>query len=156
MESPMSEAVPAAGQENRPDPVPLIDLVVQHQEIEGDISAAVSRVFTEQRFILGDEVAELEFELAGYCDAREAIGCASGTDALLLAMMALDIGPGDEVITSPYTFFATGSSIYRLGASPVFCDIDPVSYNLDPRGVEAAVTSRTRAILPVHIFGQCV
>jgi dTDP-4-amino-4,6-dideoxygalactose transaminase len=118
--------------------------------------AAVGRVFAEQRFILGDEVAELEFELAGYCDAREAIGCASGTDALLLALMALDIGPGDEVITSPYSFFATASSIYRLGATPIFCDIDPVSFNLDPDSVNDALTARTRAIMPVHIFGQCV
>src|SRR5580765_6644356 len=155
MESPMSEVVSANGQDVRHEPVPLIDLVAQHQEIESAVAAAVSRVFSEQRFILGDEVAELECDLAEYCDSREAIGCASGTDALLLALMALDIGPGDEVITSPYTFFATGSSIYRLGASPVFCDIDPVSFNLDPRAVEAAVTSRTRAILPVHIFGQC-
>jgi dTDP-4-amino-4,6-dideoxygalactose transaminase len=155
MESPMSETVSANGQEVPHEPVPLIDLVAQHREIESEVAAAVSRVFSEQRFILGDEVAELECDLAEYCDSREAIGCASGTDALLLALMALDIGPGDEVITSPYTFFATGSSIYRLGASPVFCDIDPVSFNLDPQAVEAAVTSRTRAILPVHIFGQC-
>jgi dTDP-4-amino-4,6-dideoxygalactose transaminase len=155
MESPMSDSASANAQEVPCDPVPLIDLVAQHQEIESEVAAAVSRVFSEQRFILGDEVAELECDLAEYCDSREAIGCASGTDALLLALMALDIGPGDEVITSPYTFFATGSAIYRLGASPVFCDIDPVSFNLDPQLVDAAVTSRTRAILPVHIFGQC-
>ena len=115
----MSEALSPNGLDNQPVPVPLIDLVAQYQEIESQVAAAVSRVFSEQRFILGDEVAELEFELAGYCDARQAIGCASGTDALLLALMALDIGPGDEVITSPYTFFATASSIYRLGAKPV-------------------------------------
>lgn len=151
----MSEAISADGQEHSLDPVPLIDLVAQHQEIESEVAAAVSRVFAEQRFILGDEVAELEFEIAEYCDAREAIGCASGTDALLLAMMALDIGPGDEVITSPYSFFATGSSIYRLGATPVFCDIDPVSFNLDPQAAAAAISPRTRAILPVHLFGQC-
>jgi dTDP-4-amino-4,6-dideoxygalactose transaminase len=155
MESPMSETVSANGQEVPLEPVPLIDLVAQHRQIESEVADAVNRVFSEQRFILGDEVAELECDLAEYCDSREAIGCASGTDALLLALMALDIGPGDEVITSPYTFFATGSSIYRLGASPVFCDIDPVSFNLDPQAVEAVVTSRTRAILPVHIFGQC-
>jgi len=135
--------------------VPLIDLVAQHQQIAAEVAEAVNRVFSEQRFILGDEVAELECDLAESCDSREAIGCASGTDALLLALMALDIGPGDEVITSPYTFFATGGAIYRLGASPVFCDIDPVSFNLDPKAVDAAVTSRTRAILPVHLFGQC-
>ena len=151
----MSESVTAGSQEIRPDPVPLIDLVAQHQEIESEVIAAVSRVFAEQRFILGDEVAELECDLAEYCDSREAIGCASGTDALLLALMALNIGPGDEVITSPYSFFATASSIYRLGATPIFCDIDPVSFNLDPQAVAAAVTSRTRAIMPVHLFGQC-
>jgi dTDP-4-amino-4,6-dideoxygalactose transaminase len=155
MESPMSVAIPPNGLDNQPVPVPLIDLVAQYQEIESQVAAAVRRVFSEQRFILGDEVAELEFELAGYCDARQAIGCASGTDALVLALMALDIGPGDEVITSPYTFFATASSIYRLGAKPVFCDIDPVSFNIDPHAVEDAMTSRTKAIMPVHLFGQC-
>lgn len=137
------------------EPIPLIDLTAQYREIKEEVDAAVARVFTEQRFILGDEVADFECEIAEYCDSREAIGCASGTDALSLALMALDIGPGDEVITSPFTFFATGSTIHRLGARPVFVDIDPVSFNLDPRAVEAAVTSRTRAILPVHIFGQC-
>lgn len=151
----MSEINSANGQEVRQEPVPLIDLVAQHHQIAAEVAEAVNRVFSEQRFILGDEVAELECDLAESCDSREAIGCASGTDALLLALMALDIGPGDEVITSPYTFFATGSAIYRLGASPVFCDIDPVSFNLDPQAVDAAVTSRTRAILPVHLFGQC-
>jgi dTDP-4-amino-4,6-dideoxygalactose transaminase len=155
MESPMSETVPANGQENRTEPVPLIDLVAQHQEIESQVTAAVSRVFSEQRFILGDEVAELEFELAGYCDARAAIGCASGTDALLLSLMALNIGLGDEVITSPYSFFATASSIYRLGAKPVFCDIDPESFNIDPQAVADAMSPRTKAIMPVHLFGQC-
>lgn len=151
----MSESHSEGLQDARPDPVPLIDLVAQHLGIESEVIAAVSRVFAEQRFILGDEVAELECDLAEYCDSREAIGCASGTDALLLALMALDIGPGDEVITSPYSFFATASSIYRLGATPIFCDIDPVSFNLDPQAVGAAVTERTRAIMPVHIFGQC-
>lgn len=151
----MSESNTAGSQDTRPDPVPLIDLVAQHHEIESEVIAAVSRVFAEQRFILGDEVAELECDLAEYCDSREAIGCASGTDALLLALMALDIGPGDEVITSPYSFFATASSIYRLGATPIFCDIEPVSFNLDPQAVSQAVTPRTRAIMPVHLFGQC-
>lgn len=149
----MSESLSTDSHE--PCPVPLIDLVAQHQEIESEVIAAVSRVFAEQRFILGDEVAELECDLAEYCDSREAIGCASGTDALLLALMALNVGPGDEVITSPYSFFATASSIYRVGATPIFCDIDPVSFNLDPQAVNAAVTGRTRAILPVHLFGQC-
>lgn len=140
---------------DRSDPVPLIDLVAQYRQIEAEISSAVGRVFAEQRFILGDEVAEFECDVAEYCDSREAIGCASGTDALILALMALDIGPGDEVITSPYTFFATGSSIQRLRAKPVFVDIDPVSFNIDPAAVEAAVTANSKVILPIHLFGQC-
>ncbi len=140
---------------DRPDPVPLIDLVAQHRMIEAEIGAAVGRIFAEQRFILGDEVAEFECDVAEYCESREAIGCASGTDALILSLMALDIGPGDEVITSPYTFFATGSAIHRLGAKPVFVDIDPVSFNLDPAAVDAAVTANSKVILPVHLFGQC-
>ena len=136
-------------------PIPLIDLVAQHRTIEQEIMEAVAKVFAEQKFILGEEVSEFECEIAKYCDSREAIGCASGTDALLLSLMALDVGPGDEVITSPYTFFATGSSITRLGAKPVFVDLDPVSFNLAPAAVEAAFTPRTKAIMPVHLFGQC-
>ena len=136
-------------------PVPFIDLVAQFQSIGAEVNAAVGRVFAEQKFILGDEVAALECELAAYCDAREAVGCASGTDALLLALMALDLQPGDEVITSPYSFFATAGAITRAGARPVFADIDPATFNLDPQAVAAAVTPRTRAILPVHLFGQC-
>lgn len=140
---------------DRPAPVPLIDLVEQHATIQQEIHEAVDRVITSQKFVLGDEVAALESEIAAYCDARHAIGCASGTDALILALMALDIGPGDEVITSPFTFFATASSIHRVGAVPVFADIDPVSFNLDPAAVEAAITPRTKAIMPVHLFGRC-
>lgn len=151
----MSEDLTGNGKDVPDEPVPLIDLVAQHREIGAEVTEAVARVFSEQRFILGDEVAELECDLAEYCDSREAIGCASGTDALLLALMALNIGPGDEVITSPYTFFATGSAIIRVGARPVFCDIDSDSFNIDPRAVDAAVTPRTRALLPVHLFGQC-
>jgi dTDP-4-amino-4,6-dideoxygalactose transaminase len=113
------------------------------------------RVITEQKFILGEEVSELETTIANYCDSREAIGCASGTDALILALMALDIGPGDEVITSPFTFFASASSICRVGAKPVFVDIDPFTFNLNPEAVAAAITSHTKAIMPVHLFGQC-
>ncbi len=138
-----------------PTPVPMIDLVEQHETIAAEVREAVEQVFATQRFVLGDEVFEFEREVAAYCDSRDAIGCASGSDALLLSLMTLDIGPGDEVITSPYTFFATASSITRAGATPVFVDIDPVTFNLDPAGVEAALTLRTRAIMPVHLFGQC-
>jgi len=138
-----------------PEPVPFIDLKAQFQKIRPEINAAVGRVFESQAFVLGDEVSELEFEIAEYCDSRDAIGCASGSDALLLSLIGLDIGPGDEVITSPFTFFATAGAICRTGAIPVFVDILPDTYNIDPQAIEAAVTSKTRAIMPVHIFGQC-
>lgn len=136
-------------------PVPLIDLVEQFETQRDEVMEAVERVFAKQGFILGEEVAGLENEIASHCDSRFAVGCASGTDALVLALMALDIGPGDEVITTPFTFFATASSIVRTGAKPVFVDIDPLTYNLDPAAVAAAVTSRTKAIMPVHLYGQC-
>ncbi|WP_437229747.1 DegT/DnrJ/EryC1/StrS family aminotransferase [Planctomicrobium sp. SH661] len=136
-------------------PVPLIDLVDQYHSIRPEIQEAVNRVFERQTFVLGEEVETFEADIARYVDARHAIGCASGTDALLLALMALGIGPGDEVITSPYSFFATASCIVRAGARPVFVDIDPVSYNLKPEAVEAAITHKTRAIIPVHLYGQC-
>lgn len=135
--------------------VPFIDLVPQFDAMAGEIMAAVEKVFTEQKFILGDEVAELEHEVATYCDARHAIGCNSGTDALIIALQALGIGDGDEVITTPFSFFATASSITRAGATPVFVDIDPDTFNLSPQGVEDAITPRTKAILPVHLYGQC-
>lgn len=144
-----------SGAEQGPPPVPLIDLVEQYDSIRREVSEAVQQVFETQHFVLGDEVARFEGEIAAYCDARHAVGCASGTDALILALTALDVGPGDEVITSPYTFFATASSIVRAGAKPVFADIDPVTFNLDPDAVEAAITDRTRAIMPVHLFGRC-
>lgn len=149
----MAEVRSAGGSSNA-EPIPFIDLVAQHKTIEREVMDVVSRVFASQSFILGEEVALLEAETATYCDAQEAIGCASGTDALILALMALGIGPGDEVVTSPFTFFATASSIVRVGATPVFAEIDPVSFNLDPAAVEAAITPRTKAIMPVHIFGQ--
>ena len=136
-------------------PVPLIDLVEQFETQRDEVMGAVERVFAKQGFILGEEVAGLENEIASHCDSRFAVGCASGTDALVLALMALDIGPGDEVITTPFTFFATASSIVRVGAKPVFVDIDPLTYNLDTAAVAAAVTSRTKAIMPVHLYGQC-
>jgi dTDP-4-amino-4,6-dideoxygalactose transaminase len=136
-------------------PVPFIDLVPQFEAMSSDIMSAVEKVFAEQRFILGDEVAQLEQEIASYCDARHAIGCNSGTDALIIALQALGIGEGDEVITTPFSFFATASSICRAGATPVFVDIDPESFNLDPMAVEEAISPRTKAIMPVHLFGQC-
>ena len=135
--------------------VPLLDIKEQNQALRPEIEAALGRVLDTNGFILGGEVAELEKELAAYCGTKYAIGCASGSDALLLAMMAFDIGPGDEVITTPYSFFATVSAITRLGATPVFVDIDPRTYNLDVSQVEAKITKNTKAIQPVHLYGQC-
>src|ERR1700755_1652195 len=122
--------------------VPLLDLQEQNSSLRPEIEAALGRVLDNNGFILGSEVAALESELAEYCGSKHAIGCASGSDAILLALMAFDIGPGDEVITTPYSFFATVSSITRLGATPVFVDIDPTTYNLDPANVESKITSR--------------
>lgn len=136
-------------------PVPFIDLVPQYNAMSTEILSAVERLLAEQKFILGDEVAELENEIATYCDARHAIGCNSGTDALIIALQALGVGKGDEVITTPFSFFATASSIVRAGATPVFVDIDPETFNLDPQCVEDAVTPKTKAIMPVHLYGQC-
>jgi dTDP-4-amino-4,6-dideoxygalactose transaminase len=135
--------------------VPLLDLTRQYQALKSDLDAAVLAVCESQQFILGPAVGEFECEAAEYCRTRFALGVSSGTDALILALMALDIGPGDEVITSAYSFFATAGSIARVGAKPVFVDIDPVSFNLRADLVENAVTSRTKAIMPVHLFGQC-
>lgn len=135
--------------------VPLLDLAEQHQSLRPELEAAIGRVLDTNAFILGGEVAELEREIAAYCETKYAVGCASGSDAILLALMALGVEPGDEVITTPYSFFATVSSITRLGATPVFVDIEANTYNLDPAGIEEKITAKTKAIEPVHLYGQC-
>jgi len=135
--------------------IPILDLSAQHQQIAGEIEAAVARVLNSQKFILGPEVQEFERELAPYCQCAEAVGCASGSDALLLALMACGVGPGDEVITTPFSFFATVGSIVRLGAKAVFVDIDAATFNIDSTRIESTITERTKAIMPVHLFGQC-
>ncbi len=135
--------------------VPLLDLKAQYATIRDDIQKVVDDVFESQYFILGPQVKALEEEIAAYCGAKHAIGVSSGTDALLLALMALDIAPGDEIITTPFTFFATAGVIHRLSAVPVFVDIDAETFNIDPSKIEAAITPKTKAILPVHLYGQC-
>lgn len=135
--------------------VPLLDLKAQYRGIRAEVRAAIDAVCEEQAFILGSRVAELEQAIAGYLGSPHAVGVASGSDALLLSLMAVGVGPGDEVITVPFTFFATAGVISRLQAKPVFVDIRPETFNLDPTRLEASVTPRTKAIIPVHLFGQC-
>lgn len=135
-------------------PVPLLDLKQQYQSIRDEIRVAIERVMESQQLILGPEVEALEREVAAYSQCQFGIGVSSGTDALLVSLMALDVKSGDEIITTPYSFFATAGSIARLGARPVFVDIDPASFNILPEKIEAAITKRTRALMPVHLFGQ--
>jgi dTDP-4-amino-4,6-dideoxygalactose transaminase len=127
----------------------------QFLAIEHDVREAMDEVLASQYFIMGPNVKALEGKIAEYCGAKHAVACASGSDAILLALWALGVGPGDEVITTPFTFFATGGSISRLGATPVFVDIKADTYNIDPSAIEQAITERTKAIMPVHLFGQC-
>jgi dTDP-4-amino-4,6-dideoxygalactose transaminase len=150
--------------------VPLLDLKPQYRPLEGEIQATIQQVCASQAFILGPAVRELERSIAAYCQCQHGIGVSSGTDALLLALMALEIGPGDEVITSPFTFFATAGTVARTGARPVFCDIDPVTFNLSPASLDTYIEKhcerrdgalvnrdtggRVRAVMPVHLYGQ--
>ncbi|HKP67848.1 MAG TPA: DegT/DnrJ/EryC1/StrS family aminotransferase [Pyrinomonadaceae bacterium] len=135
--------------------VPLLDLTEQNSSLRPEIEVALGRVLDTNAYILGGEVKELEKELAEYCGTKHAIGCASGSDALLLALMAVGVEAGDEVITTPYSFFATVSAITRLGAKPVFVDIEPDTYNLAVSQVRGVISERTKAIQPVHLYGQC-
>ncbi len=138
-----------------PPPVPLCDIQAQYRGLKSEIDAAVLRVLASGQAILGPEVAAFEQETAAFCGAQHGVGCGSGTDALVLALHAVGVGPGDEVIVPPFTFFATVSAVCRLGATPVFVDIDPLTFNIDPNQIEAKITPKTRAIIPVHLFGQC-
>ncbi len=134
--------------------VPLLDLVAQYREIKDEVLEAIMQVIERQAFIMGAEVPRLETEIARLSHAKHGIACASGTDALLLPLKALDLRPGDEVITTPFTFFATAGTIHNAGGKPVFADIDPATLNITPGAIEAAITPRTRAIVVVHLFGQ--
>ena len=155
LEVPMGKwALPEESKHFRP--VPLLDLRPQFSAIEPEVLSAIQRVVVSQKFILGEEVEVFEREMAEYCKSNYAVGCASGSDALLLALMALDIGPGDRVLTTPYTFFATAAAISRLGAVPVFVDIEPDHFNLDPEQAAQVIRSgNIKAVIPVHLFGGC-
>ncbi len=136
-------------------PVPLLDLKAQFDGLREPVFEAIREVVESQGFVLGPRVEAFEQDVAAYTGATWAIGCASGTDALILALAALEIGEGDQVLTSPFSFFSTASCAYKVGARPAFADIDAESFNLDPESVEQAITERTRALMPVHLFGQC-
>ncbi|MEI2635662.1 MAG: DegT/DnrJ/EryC1/StrS family aminotransferase [Methylotenera sp.] len=135
--------------------IPFIDLKCQYKVLEDNIKSRINKVLEHGQYIMGPEVAELENKLADYVGVKHCIGASSGTDTLMIAMMALGIGAGDEVITTPFTFIATGEMIALLGAKPVFVDIDPKTYNIDPSKIEAAITPKTKAIMPVSLYGQC-
>ena len=135
--------------------VPLLDLSRQWKELESEVLAEVRQTFLDNDFILGRRVEALEREIASYCGTPHGIACASGTDAILLSLKALGVGRDDEVVTTPFTFFATAGAIWNCGARPVFADIEPSSFNLDPAAAAAAFTPRTKAVMPVHLFGRC-
>src|SRR5580704_12122447 len=137
--------------------VPLLDMQALHQPIRDEVLAAIARVVDSNAFILGEDVRQLEKSIAAYCGVPYAIGCGSGSDALLLAMMAAGIEPGDAVLTTPFTFFATGGSIVLAGATPVFVDIDPATYNMDPQALAETIrrTPKAKIVMPVHLFGGC-
>ena len=136
--------------------IQMVDLVTQYKKIKPEIDEAIHRVLDSANYILGKEVGEFEAAAAKYLGTKHAIGCASGTDALQVAMMALNIGPGDEVVTTPFTFVATTETIVLLGAKPIYVDIDPLTFNIDPAALDAAISPRTKAIMPVHLYGHSV
>ena len=135
--------------------VKLLDLTRQYEQIDREIIPVIRSIVESQRFVNGPVVEEFEKSFADFCDTKYAVGCSSGTDALLMSMTAMGIGPGDEVITTPFTFFATVEAIIRVGATPVFVDINEKTFNIDISQIEQAITSNTKAIIPVHLFGQC-
>jgi dTDP-4-amino-4,6-dideoxygalactose transaminase len=149
------DGVDMSSESKKSAPVPMLDVGRGNLPLKREFLEAIERVIDSGRFLHGPEVTDLESTVANLCGTKHAIGCASGSDALLLALMALDVEPGDEVIVPSFTFFATASAVSRLGAEPVFVDIDPMTYNLDPECLEGSITARTKAIIPVHLFGQC-
>lgn len=134
--------------------VPMLDLSEQYQELRTEVIDVLDQVMSSSRFILGDNVKKLEEDVAKYSNVAYGIGCGNGSDAIHIALQAMGVGPGDEVITTPFTFFATGGAIARAGATPVYVDIDPITFNIDPDAIEAAITEKTKAIVPVHLYGQ--